>query len=94
MSGNTMVHGPKFHKGQSVRYIDSEIKRMKKSIYGENNEHAHRAVGPFPFGKLIITEIPQLNPTTQEWAYEYEYDQVLGNHEGYAYESQLKEYIN
>ena len=52
MSGNTKVKLPKFHKGQSVMYIDSEIKRMKKSIYGENNERAHLAVGPFPFGKL------------------------------------------
>ena len=77
----------KFQVGESVRYSDNHIQRMKKMVSENDTVLNIFSNNQYPFNKITITGKWGFSFHNYEWVYEYEYND--GSHKGVAAESYL-----
>ena len=75
---------PVFKRGQFVRFKSEKVAEMRKI------DKIPNAIGPFPFGKLLITYCD--GKCGNDLLYNYEYG-IGGNYEGFAVGKDLEPYI-
>jgi hypothetical protein len=75
---------PVFKRGQCVRFKSERVAEMRKAV-----DKIPNAIGPFPFGKLIIVSCD--GNCGNDILYNYEYG-VYGYHEGFAVGKDLEPY--